>query len=415
MRTSRLRARLTAAVTAILLVGAGCTTSSGTSTTGPSTTAPSTDSASSADASSGGGASLDRLTPIVRDLLDDMSVPGAVVLVDTGEQRYLEAFGTRSLDGGAPVETGDHFRIGSITKTMTGTALLQLVAEGQVALDDPVADYLPDVPGGDRITITDLLDMRSGLDSYTTEVSFNRVLDEDPTRVWEPRELAALGTALPPVGDPGTTFLYSNTNTVLAGLIVEEVSGTDLGTRLRETLFDPLDLAGTRFPAITDNSLTDPHPQGYLYGTNVSTIESAALPEPELAQARAGTLLPNDVTDMNPSWGWAAGAGISTAQDLARWVEALVGGGLLPDELQRTRIDSVVPIDPDNPDSASYGLALARFGPMLGHDGSLPGFQSFLGHDLQTGTTLVVLTTLQFAPDGRAPANEVARLIMASL
>lgn len=407
MRTSRLRARLIAAVTAAVLVAAGCTTSTdSTSSTGTSSTGTS---------STESGASLDRLTPIVRDLLDDMSVPGAVVLVDTGEQRYLEAFGTRSIDGGDPVETGDHFRIGSITKTMTGTALLQLVAEGQVALDDPVADYLPDVPGGDRITITDLLDMRSGLDSYTTEVSFNRVLDEDPTRVWEPRELAALGTALPPVGEPGTTFLYSNTNTVLAGLIVEEVTGTDLGTRLRETLFDPLDLAGTRFPAITDNSLTDPHPQGYLYGTNVSTIESAALPEPEVAQARAGTLLPNDVTDMNPSWGWAAGAGISTAQDLARWVEALVGGGLLPDELQRTRIDSVVPIDPDNPDSASYGLALARFGPMLGHDGSLPGFQSFLGHDPETGTTLVVLTTLQFAPDGRAPANEVARLIMASL
>lgn len=407
MRTSRLRARLIAAVTAVVLVAAGCTTSTdSTSSTGTSNTGTS---------SSESGASLDRLTPIVRDLLDDMSVPGAVVLVDTGEQRYLEAFGTRSIDGGDPVETGDHFRIGSITKTMTGTALLQLVAEGQVALDDPVADYLPDVPGGDRITITDLLDMRSGLDSYTTEVSFNRVLDEDPTRVWEPRELAALGTALPPVGEPGTTFLYSNTNTVLAGLIVEEVTGTDLGTRLRETLFDPLDLAGTRFPAITDNSLTDPHPQGYLYGTNVSTIESAALPEPEVAQARAGTLLPNDVTDMNPSWGWAAGAGISTAQDLARWVEALVGGGLLPDELQRTRIESVVPIDPDNPDSASYGLALARFGPMLGHDGSLPGFQSFLGHDPETGTTLVVLTTLQFAPDGRAPANEVARLIMASL
>src|SRR5215218_589940 len=120
-----------------------------------------------------------------------------------------------------------------------------------------------------------------------------------------------------------------------------------------------------------------------MFGTNVSTLtpEGAILPEAEQAKALAGTLLPGDYTDLNPSWGWAAGAGISTVDDLATYVEALVGGGLLSDELQQQRLDSVVPVDPTNSQSAAYGLALARFGPMLGHDGSLPGFQSFMGHD----------------------------------
>ena len=131
--------------------------------------------------------------------------------------------------------------------------------------------------------------------------------------------------------------------------------------------------------------------------------------------ARAGTLRPGDYTDLNLSWGWAAGAGISTVGDLATYVEALVGGDLLSDGLQRERLASVPPPDPDDPGLAAYGLALARFGPMLGHDGSLPGFQSFMGHDPDRGVTLIVVTTLQFGPAGEQPANEIAKAILGEL
>ncbi|MEQ3552280.1 serine hydrolase domain-containing protein [Pseudonocardia nematodicida] len=358
------------------------------------------------------GGPLERLTPAVQELLDEMSVPGAVVLVDTGGDRYLRAFGTRRIGADDPVGTGDHFRIGSITKTMTGTALLQLAGEGRVALTDPVSKYRPEVPGGDRITLAELLEMRSGLASYTTQLPLNQAADDDPARIWSPDELAAMGTAVPPVAAPGEEFYYSNTNTVLAGLVVEQVTGQDLRTVLQERVFTPLGLTSTSFPAPADAALPVPYPQGYLFGTNVSTLSSPALPEAEQRAAAAGTLRPNDVTGLNPSWAWAAGAAISTAEDLAVYAQALVDGRLLPPAVAAERTRSVRPIDPADPASPGYGLALARFGPMLGHDGSLPGYQSFMGHDPKTGATLVVLTDLQAAPDGRETANTVAMKVL---
>lgn len=253
------------------------------------------------------------------------------------------------------------------------------------------------MPNGDNITIAQLLDMRSGLQSYTVLESFNQAMDDEPAKAWDPEELVGIGLGEPVSFAPGTGFKYSNTNTVLAGLIVEQVTGMRLEDVFAERIFDPLGMENTLLPAVTDGSIPEPHPQGYMFGTNVSTItlEGTVLPEDEQAEAIAGTLLPTDYTDLNPSWGWAAGAAISTVGDLATYVEALVGGGLLSDDLQQQRLDSVVSVDPDSPQGAGYGLAMARFGTFLGHDGSLPGFRSFMGHDPATGTTLIVATTLR--------------------
>jgi D-alanyl-D-alanine carboxypeptidase len=104
--------------------------------------------------------------------------------------------------------------------------------------------------------------------------------------------------------------------------------------------------------------------------------------------------------------GQAAGAGISTAADLT------IGDGLLSPELQQRRLDSVVPVANAG---AGYGLALASFGLMVGHDGSLPGFTSFMAHDPKTNTTLIVLTTLQSSPDGKMVANEIARPLIGAI
>jgi D-alanyl-D-alanine carboxypeptidase len=169
------------------------------------------------------------------------------------------------------------------------------------------------------------------------------------------------------------------------------------------------------FRPLTSNSVPDLHPRGYLFGTNVSTPADPALPPDQQAAARDGALVPNDVTDVNPSWAWAAGAAISSAEDLASYVKPLVTGGLLDAAMQKQRIDSLPPTTPANGNSASYGLALARSGPMIGHDGPLPGYQSFMGYDPDGGNTLIVLTNLQAAPDGAQPANEIAKRIIAQL
>ena len=363
------------------------------------------------------GGSFVALGPLVEQGMREMAIPAAIVLARTPDGTWTAAFGTREIGVDDPVTTEDHFRIGSNTKTMTGTVLLQLVDDGLIALNDPVSKYRPDVPNGDNITIAQLLDMRSGLKSYTVLETFNRTLDDDPSRAWDPEELAAIGLAEPVSFAPGTSWEYSNTNTVLAGLIVEQITGMPLADVFADRIFEPLEMHDTLLPAVDDATIPEPHPHGYMFGTNVSTLtpEGAVLSAAERAQAIAGTLLPGDYTDLNPSWGWAAGAGISTVDDLATYVEALVGGGLLSDELQQQRLDSVVPVDPTNSQSAGYGLALASFGPMLGHDGSLPGFQSFMGHDPDTGTTLIIATTLQAGPAGEQTANQLAMAIIPEL
>ncbi|NLH70701.1 MAG: beta-lactamase family protein [Brooklawnia sp.] len=360
-------------------------------------------------------ANLPVLGATVEAKMAELLVPGAVVLVRTPESEWLEAFGSRQVGADDPVTVDDHFRIGSNTKTMTGTVLLQLVDEGLISLDDPVSKYRPDVPNGDAITVEQLLTMRSGLFSYSELESFNAILDEDPERVWQPEELVVLGLAEPVYFAPGAGFHYSNTNTVLAGLIIEQLTGNKLEVELEQRLYEPLGLTDTSFPPIEDAALPAPHPHGYLYGTNVSTLQDAALPSGQQAEASAGTLLPNDVTNMNPSWGWAAGAAISTVSDLADYVEVLIGGGLLSSQLQQERLDSIQPSNPDDPSSAGYGIALAQFGPMLGHDGSLPGFQSFMAHDPERSITLIVLTNLQAGPGGEQVANEIARAVIGEL
>jgi D-alanyl-D-alanine carboxypeptidase len=355
------------------------------------------------------------LQPELEQLAQDMLVTGAVVQVRSPELGdWTSTIGTRTFRGTDPVQVGDHVRIGSVTKTWTGTVVLQLVDEGLLRLDDPVAEYRPDVPNGQSITIEQMLSMRSGLGNYTTSHELDRILDTAPQTVFRPEDLIAMGLAMPPKFPPGEGFYYSNTNTALLGRIVEQLTGNALETEIQRRILDRLGMAESSFPT-TSAALPDPHPQGYTYGTNVETNETNVLSPEKQAAAREGTLAPLDVTNSNPSWAWAAGAGISTAADLTTYVEALVGGGLLSPAMQKTRLDSIRPLDPADPQARGYGLALARFGPFYGHTGELPGFNTFAGYDPERKITVVVWTSLAPSPDGRDPAAQMARTVIGEL
>ena len=357
------------------------------------------------------------LSGIVTSLAGQWSVPGVVALVRTPAGDVGTSYGTRTFGGGAAVTPADHVRVGSITKTWTGTVILQQVQEGRLALDDPVAKFRPDVPGGQAITIAELLDMRSGLYNYSETQELAEAMDADPGRVWQPDELLAMAYAHPPYFAPGHGYHYSNTNTVLLGLIVEQLDGKPLEQTFRDRLFGPLGLTGTSFPPRTSAAIGDPHPQGYMYGTNVLTMGSPpALPPEMQARVREGTLLPVDHTADNPSWGWAAGAGISTVGDLAGWAEALAGGKVLDAGMQATRMASLRPTDPANPPEApQYGLAVAKFGALYGHTGELPGFNTFAGADPVHKVTVVVWANLEPTADGHAAASEIAKEIIGRL
>ena len=346
----------------------------------------------------------------VEQLMRDNAIPGAVVQVSSPELGdWTGTFGVGDLDTGEPISADDHFRVGSNTKTMTVTAVLQLAQEGLLSLDDPISTYIEGVPNGDEITIAQLAEMRSGLPSYSFDPGLNATLDDDPGKAWTQEELLEIAFSYPVNFAPGEKFEYSNTNTVLLGLVVEELTGKPIAEVFEERIFTPLGLEDTSFPAIDDASIPDPHPRGYMFGTNVSTLETSVLPEEEQAEAVAGTLKPNDHTDDNPSWGWTAGAAISTADDLTTYVQALVDGGLLDERMQQTRLDSIQPVGAA---TAGYGLGMAQFGPLLGHDGQLPGFMTFMGHDPETDLTIVVLSNLSAVPSGEGSALTLVKGIL---
>jgi D-alanyl-D-alanine carboxypeptidase len=202
---------------------------------------------------------------------------------------------------------------------------------------------------------------------------------------------------------------------VLLGQLIEKVTGQSGPQVFQERIFTPLGLTATSYPEPTDRKLADPFAHGYTWSTNVETVESTVLP-PEVQQAaKDGTRKPADVTEANPSWASYAGAGISTANDLAVYVEALASGKLLGPDLQRERLEKVNPVNPEQQDGPAYGLGIARFGKLYGHSGELPGYNSFMGHDPEAGITIVTWATPAPGVDGRGPAVTMARTIQQEL
>jgi len=388
-----------AAAASLLLVATGCTTPAAT----PVTTA--TESAGYCD----------ELTGTIQDVHEELGTPGVVVLVRSAELGDCSiTFGTGDLEAGGTIGFDDQFRIGSNTKTMTGTVILQLVDEGLIALDDPVSKYREGVPDGDAITIEQLLNMRSGLQDYSGLPAIADSMDTTPGRVWTPDELLALSYDQPPGFPPGEGYLYSNANTVLLGQIIEQLTGMPVRDVFETRIFGPLGLGRTLLPAPDESSIPDPqHADGYLYGTVMEFIDSGGvLTRQQQDDIASGTLSPRDVTDTNPSWAWAAGGVISTTDELATFVEALVEGVLLSDRMQQERLASVIPVDPADPNSAAYGWGIAKYGPLYGHAGELPGYQSFMGHDPERDLTIIAWGNMMTGPDGRLTANVLSEAVI---
>jgi len=363
-----------------------------------------------------GAAGLKRIDPgalqaQVAATARELLVPGALVLLRTPQGQVTVAYGTTQLGTTRPPRADTRFRIASVTKTMTAAVILQLAQEGKLRLGDPVSKYVPGVPNGDGITLAQLLEMRSGLYSYTDAPELAAGIDDDPARVWTPPELLAMAFARPPMFAPGAEYYYGNTNYVLLGLIIEQADGRPLATAFAERLFAPLGLTDTLLPPATSNAIPEPYSHGYLYGSSAHVLVGTPPYTPETAAAaRAGTLRPTDYTGINHSWAHAAGGVVSTAADLATWMEALVGGRVLDAEYQRVWQDSAQIIDPGNPYSwYGYGIDQLRWGPntVALHGGQTPGYNSEAAHDPTNAMTLIVWTNLTKSPDERFTAMEL--------
>jgi len=340
----------------------------------------------------------------------ELMVPGALVLLRTPEGDFTVSYGTTELGTDSTPTAGTHFRIASNTKTITAALIVLLAEEGKLKLDDPVSKYVANVPNGDKITITDLLDMRSGLYNYTNAPELSESMDKDPARAHTPADLLAIAFKRPPDFQPGAEYEYNNTNYALLGLIIEKAAAKPLAEVMRERLFGPLGMKETYLPASGDITLPEPYAHGYGYGS-VATVLTDDEPYPPdiVAAARAGTLNPTDFTGVNHSFAWAAGGAISTANDMATWIEALVSGKVLDAEYQRKWSGSFKPQDPDKPHGQEYGYGMVRlsWGPntIYFHGGETVGYNSKISYDPGNRATLIIWTTLSVSLDGQQPAN----------
>ena len=324
---------------------------------------------SAADTTTAGGGeqtSEADLDAALEQSFSETGAPGVVAAVQTPEYTWVETLGVADLDSEEPMSADVHHRIGSVTKTFTISLLLQAADEGLLSLDDTIDRYVEGVPNGDKITLRQMANMTSGVASYTENEQWQDEEISDPHRVWKPEEMAQIGIKDSPLFDPGTEWHYSNTNTVLLGLVLEQVTGETIGELYRERIIEPLGLQDTSFPDLTDSSLPEPHAQGYtLQGQSSGTEPIAA-------------------TDWSPSEAWTAGQIISTAEDLLTYGRALgTGEGLLSPEKQAERLDSFVSdLPPLNQaplkGNLAYGLGLGNDRGWVGHNGEIPGYNTYL-------------------------------------
>ncbi|MER6375463.1 serine hydrolase domain-containing protein, partial [Streptomyces mirabilis] len=334
-------------------------------------------------------AALDRVTAT--------GAVGAVAEVRQGGAVWRGSSGKSRLNGRQAAPVDGRFRAGSVTKTFTATVVLQLVGEGRLRLSDTAERWLPGLvpaPGGDKITVRELLQHASGLPEYTDGL-LDGDAPHDRFRTWTPAELVRRAVKdgdrnRPLLFPPGTDHHYSNTDYIVLGMIIEKVTGRSYRTEIDQRIIRPLALRDTRLPG-SSPFLTGPHSHGY-----------------EPVEKEDGTLVPVDYTTVNMSIAGAAGEIISTTADLDHFFRTLLSGGLLrPAELHEMTADT-------SGDGWGLGLEMATLpcGTIVGHGGGTPGYRTISFHTLD-GTRQVTVDWTDWGTDADASPAALALMTAA--
>ncbi len=320
------------------------------------------------------------------------SIPGLLIGVWDGDKNLAYTVGKGYSDPNTKelMNPDYHFRIGSNTKSFVVTAILQLVDEGKLSLNDRLSKFFPDFPRAGEVTISQLCTMESGIFNYTNDSTFFMDLYSDPGKSWTPDDLLAHAAPYPYSFEPGKAYGYSNTNTVLLGRIAEMLTGKPLGTLLNEKFFSPLGLTHTSF------ALENKMPVNYIKGWGTSDW----VPIPE-------TTAPVDVSEyFNQSWAWACGNNVSTLQDLKIWLEKLIDGSMISDSLQQKRFTSHFM---DAGFTYGYGIFTIGNG-FWGHNGGIFGYNSVMMRMKGKDCTIIILAnTLNDVSNG-ATLNLFAKI-----
>lgn len=312
----------------------------------------------------------------------DSGFTGLTLRVHDERGEWTGSAGVRELGDTAKPPVDGHVRIGSNTKTFTATVVLQLVGEGKLELDAPVADTLPEFGFDERITVRMVLQHTSGIFNFTGEYfPDGTVVPGIPSTIagkewvdnrfatYLPEELVRLALSKPARFEPGTGWSYSNTNYVVARLLIERVSGRTVTEEMHRLILEPLGLTGTVAPT-TQTGIPEPHAHAY-YRYDDDGVERTI-----------------DVTNHNPSWISSGGDMISTTRDLHVFISALNSGELLPPELlaeMRTTYPTGIP-------GMDYGLGIfvreTAGGSVITHNGGAAGHGALMFSTPDGGKTM---------------------------
>lgn len=371
-------------------------------------------------------ATMTSISEVVNTYLERTGAPGLTlaVLFPDGDDGVIErtiAAGYSNIADDLLADPSHHYRFGSITKTMTSAVMLQLVDEGLVELDAPVSTYLGtgwakgyewnDTDYGDRITIRQILNHTDGFAEYAFDPGFYLEAGARLTTPYEPEEIVEWAVRRGPQYEPGNGYLYNTVGHVVAGLVIEEITGKSAEEVLRTRLFDPVRatdayLAPTKF-APADGVA------GYVQGALKAAYDLLPSFAPYRADAAVGdfydvTVAPQDVPR---SAGWTGGGIEAQADDIARIFRSLFTDVVTGDELEEFLKPSA---------HSDYGLGV-NVGPKAGltvysHGGGVPGFRSEAVFAPDIDVTLAVSTNvIQVDPDIGRLTDEIMAIIVAAL
>lgn len=295
-----------------------------------------------------------------------------VVLVGKENQILLKkAYGYRNLETNEPLKTNDRFQIGSNTKQFVSAALLKLQEEGKLSIESPVVEYLPQYKNriSAEITIRDILNHTSGITNFTDHKEFWEIFD--PDKILTLDDLIEFTLQYPLDFEPRTNWKYSNSGYVIAGKIIEEVTGESWDQFIKKTFLNPLNMKDTGYEA---------------------RFETVSNVSPHYKDSNGKLAL---YEGLNLSWALSAGAMYSTVDDLFKWSRLYSDSQLLSDKSKA---------DMQTAYKANYGLGLMIMpydeDIQIGHDGKTPGFVSHISYLKKAGISVIKLDNINGSVPG---------------
>jgi D-alanyl-D-alanine carboxypeptidase len=314
----------------------------------------------------------------IENYITSLNIPGALINLKSDKYpSFTLIYGYSDLNKKIVMNKNQQFKIGSITKTFIGKVIMELVKENKIGLDDLVSKYLDGIDG---VTIGHIGTMRSGIFNYTNDEKFRDDIESTNSSSqpsleieWTPNELLKIGLSNKRNFEADTQFEYSNTNAIILAMIIEQVTGNTWQQEVTERIIKPLNLKNTGF-CFEDNFM-----RGYEY--------------------KNGHFV--DVSNSSMSWCWAAGAMVSTVNDLEKYCQ-YIGDCEWPSHH----------ILPEFGINVFYGFHILKMESFIGHNGGLPGYSSYMLYEKETNTKIIIVVNIQEMDNGQNPANKIAEYMI---